>query len=112
TGSEVHICIDAANHMRDDGVNVSVVSMPCTELFDRQSAEYRESVLPGDVKIRLAVEAGSSFGWSRYTLGSEENTVIGINHFGASAPANKLFERYGFTSRNIMEKALILLKKA
>jgi transketolase len=83
--------------------------MPSWELFEKQPPEYREDVLPSGVKARLAVEAGSSLGWERYT--GTEGRIIGIDHFGASAPADVLFEKFGFTEDHIVEAARELLGK-
>ena len=89
--------------------NVRVVSMPSWELFEEQDAEYKESVLPSDVDKRLAVEAGSSFGWHKYT--GLQGDMISIDRFGESAPAGLLFKRYGFTVENVTDRALKLLGK-
>ena len=81
--------------------------MPCTELFDEQSAEYKEEVLPKDVKARLAIEAGVSLGWHKY-IGDEGDTLT-VDKFGASAPAEVVFEEYGFTVENAVAKAKRLI---
>jgi transketolase len=81
--------------------------MPCLELFNEQDAAYKESVFPKAVKKRLAVEAGSSFGWSRY-VGDEGDTIT-IDRFGASAPGDVCFEKFGFTVENVLAKAKALL---
>lgn len=106
TGSEVHICVDAAEQLRGDGKKVRVVSMPSWELFEEQDESYRESVLPKAVTKRLAVEAGSSFGWCRY-VGAEGDT-ISIDRFGASAPGGVALEKFGYTVDNIVAKAKAL----
>jgi transketolase len=103
TGSELHLVMDAADRLTGEGHAVRVVSMPCWERFDRQDASYRESVLPAAVTARVAVEAGISFGWERY-LGMA-GVSIGINRFGASAPASELFETFGFTVDRVVEVA-------
>jgi transketolase len=95
TGSELPMAIEAADKLKAEGKKVRVVSMPCWELFAEQSAEYRESVLPKAIKARVAVEAGSSFGWERYT--TSDGAFVGIDSFGASAPANILYEKFGIT---------------
>jgi len=96
SGSEVHIALKAAEELTSKGVSVRVVSMPSWELFEKASDEYRESVLPSDVTTRLAVEAGSTIGWERYT--GSAGAVIGMNRFGASAPADVLYREFGFTA--------------
>lgn len=108
TGSEVGLCVDAAKRLREEGKNVRVVSMPSWELYEEQDEAYKESVLPKDVKKRLAVEAGSSFGWCRY-YGSE-GASISVDRFGASAPGNIIMEKFGFTVDNVVAKAQELLK--
>ncbi len=107
TGGETELCVKAADKLRAEGKKVRVVSMPCWELFDEQDAAYRESVLPKSVTKRLAVEAGSSFGWCRY-LGSE-GAMISIDRFGVSAPGNVALEKFGFTVDNVVAKAKELL---
>ena len=99
TGSEVDLCVNAAKELESDGISVRVVSMPCMELFERQSADYKESVLPGGCRKRVSVEALSSYGWGRYTGLDGKN--ISIDTFGASAPAAQLFEKFGFTVDNV-----------
>jgi transketolase len=107
TGSEVPLCVKAAEQLRGEGKKVRVVSMPCWELFDEQDAAYRESVLPKAVTKRLAVEAASSFGWCKY-LGSEGD-MISIERFGVSAPGNVALEKFGYTVDNVVAKAKALL---
>lgn len=107
TGSEVSIAMQAARELAGDGKSVRVVSMPCTEIFDQQPAEWREQVLPAKVTKRLAVEAGSTGLWHRYT--GTEGQVIGLDHYGESAPAEELFEKYGFSVGNILKCARELL---
>jgi transketolase len=101
TGSEVPLCIEAANALT--GTKVRVVSMPCWELFDEQDAAYQESVLPKAVTKRVAVEAGLSMGWCRY-VGSEGATVS-VDRFGASAPGGTIMKEYGFTVENVVATA-------
>jgi len=103
TGSEVQICLDAADILAADGLNVRVVSMPCWKLFDEQDQAYRESVLPTGVTKRIAVETGIKMGWDKY-LGSA-GQFIGMDSFGASAPAEELYEYFGITSAAIVAKA-------
>ena len=104
TGSEVSLAIEAQEELAKSGIDVRVVSMPCMDLFEQQSAEYKESVLPKDVRARVAVEALSSFGWGRY-VGLDGATVC-MESFGASAPAAQLFEKFGFTKQHVVEVAM------
>ena len=99
TGSEVALCTEAAADLESEGISVRVVSMPCMELFERQSDEYKERVLPDSCRKRVSVEALSSYGWGRYTGLDGRN--ISIDTFGASAPAGQLFEKFGFTVDNV-----------
>ncbi|MDF5714242.1 MAG: transketolase [Rhizonema sp. NSF051] len=103
TGSEVYMCVEAADKLRAEGKKVRVVSLPSWELFDEQPAEYRESVLPKSVTKRLVVEAASSFGWHRY-IGTE-GTMISVDTFGVSAPGPVALEKFGYTVDNIITKA-------
>lgn len=98
TGSEVHLCLDAAETLNRAGIRTRLVSLPCWELFDRQPEEYKQSVLPNSVTARLAVEAGSKFGWEKYT--GRHGMVLGLEHFGASAPYQKLYQEFGLTVAN------------
>jgi transketolase len=107
TGSEVDLCIKAAEQLRSAGKKVRVVSMPCWELFDEQDAAYKESILPKAVTKRLSVEAGTSMGWHRF-VGTEGDT-ISIDTFGASAPGGVCLEKFGFTVDNVLAKATALL---
>ncbi len=109
TGSEVSLCVEAAEKLKAEGVKVRVVSMPCIDLFEEQDEEYKESVLPSIVKKRLSVEAGVTYGWERYV--GDEGDSIGINHFGASAPGGVIMEKFGFTVDNVIAKAKALLAK-
>jgi transketolase len=102
TGSEVQYCLEAAEKLDSEGIKARVVSMPCWELFDEQSADYRESVLPAAVTKRVAVEAGIKMGWERY-LGTT-GEFVGMNGFGASAPAEELYEHFGITADGIVAK--------
>ena len=101
TGSELMLAASAATALEADGVRTRVVSLPCWQLFDRQSADYRESVLPSNVRRRVTIEAGVSLGWERYA--GDEGAIVGIDHFGASAPAPTIFEHFGFTPERIAE---------
>lgn len=106
TGSEVHLALEAQAKLAEEGICVSVVSMPSWDMFEMQSEEYKKSVLPEGLP-KVAVEAGVILGWSRYT-GSEDN-VIGINKFGASAPGGTVMKEYGFTAENVAAKVKSLL---
>ncbi len=97
TGSEVEIALDAAEALEVEGIGVRVVSMPSWELFEQQDAVYKESVLPAAVTARVSVEAGVTLGWERYT--GSLGATVGLNHFGASAPFEKLYEEFGITSQ-------------
>jgi transketolase len=110
TGTELPLTVDAAKQLSQEGVAVRVVSMPSWELFEQQSVEYKESVLPKKVGARVAVEAGSALGWERY-VGANGDTVT-INHFGASAPVKVLYQQFGFTVENIVAKARQVLQQA
>ncbi len=107
SGSEAHLAVEAQNRLAQKGLFVRVVSMPSWDLFEQQTKQYKDTVLPPSVKCRLAVEAGSSFGWERYT--GDCGAVIGIDKFGASAPAEQLFEQYGITADNICKRMETLL---
>ena len=110
SGSEVHLILKAQEELKKDHINVRVVSMPSWNLFDKQSNEYKEQVLPRCIRKRLAVEAGSPVGWMKYT--TDDGEVIGIDRFGESAPADEIMKEYGFTVENVVKtaKALILKK--
>lgn len=107
TGSEVSLAIEAREKLNAGGTPTRVVSMPCTEFFDEQSDKYKESVLPKNVKARLAVEAGVSLGWAKY-VGDFGDTLT-VDKFGASGKAEDVFRDYGFTVENLIKKAKKLL---
>lgn len=109
SGSELGLIIQAAGILATEGLNLRLVSFPSWELFEAQSQEYRERVFPPQVKARLAVEAGVSLGWERWV--GDSGIVIGVNKFGASAPYTILYEKYGLTVENILEKARSLVAK-
>jgi transketolase len=109
TGSEVHIAVEAAKILTEKGISARVVSMPSMELFEKALPEYRERLLPSGIKNRIVVEAGIRMGWERYT--GEKGEFIGMTGFGASAPGGTLMKKFGFTSGNIVQKALKLLQK-
>ncbi|MGR5559256.1 transketolase [Vibrio fortis] len=107
TGSEVELAVNAAAELTAEGKKVRVVSMPATDAFDKQDAEYRESVLPSDVTARIAVEAGIADFWYKYVgFGGK---IIGMTTFGESAPAGELFKMFGFTTENVVNTAQELL---
>ncbi|MDQ2085193.1 transketolase [Herbivorax sp. ANBcel31] len=108
SGSEIGLVYEAGEKLRQDGVLARVVSVPSFELFDMQDKEYKNKILPKSVKKRLAVESGSSFGWEKYI--GLDGTVIAIDTFGASAPADRIFKEYGFSLENILKVASELLK--
>ncbi|MBO0472743.1 transketolase [Enterococcus sp. DIV0840] len=102
TGSEVNLAIEAQKALAEQGKDVSVVSMPSFDLFEKQTSEYKESVLPKDVTKRVAIEAASPFGWERYV--GTAGTTVTINHFGASAPGDLVLKEFGFTVENVVSK--------
>ncbi|MDA1188213.1 MAG: transketolase [Chloroflexi bacterium] len=110
SGSEVSLTLAAGKQLAASRTNVRVVSMPCWELFEAQSQEYRDSVLPPKVTARLAVEAAAPLGWERW-VGSHGDTVS-VTTFGHSAPGNVLFEKYGFTVDNVIARAKAVLKRS
>ncbi|HOF06182.1 MAG TPA: transketolase [Syntrophales bacterium] len=109
TGSEIHLALAAARRLAAEAIRVRVVSMPSWDIFDAQPPEYRERVLPPSVKARIAVEAGVKLGWEHYV--GLDGAVIGMDRFGASAPAHVLYEKFGFTAENIADTARMFLKK-
>lgn len=109
TGSEVELITAAEPRLREKGLKVRLVSMPCTRLFEEQPPEYREQVLPSAVTARLAVEAGSPFGWERYT--GLQGGILGLDRFGASAPGPTIYEKLGFTVDNVVDRALSLVRR-
>ncbi len=109
SGSEVELCVKAKAMLLEEGVKARVVSMPCIEEFEQQSEEYKQSVLPKEIKARVCVEAGSPYSWYRYA--GDNGEVIAMNTFGASAPAAALFTHFGFTAENVVAKAKASLAK-
>ncbi len=103
TGSEVHIAIEAARLLNESKIATQVVSAPCLEWFEEQDAQYKESVLPAQVKARVSIEAGVGSGWHKYV--GDNGEVVSLEHFGASASAGELFKEYGFTPENIVAAA-------
>ena len=109
TGSEVECCIKAQQLLANENINARVVSLPCLKLFESQSEEYRESVIPSNVKARVCVEAGCSFGWHKYS--GDNGRIISVDSFGESAPSDFLFQHLGFTAQNVYQKAKEILSK-
>lgn len=103
TGSELQLAVEAQEKLKSEGVKARVVSMPCWDLFEEQSAEYKEQVLPSTVRARVAVEAGIPIGWERYV--GLEGRVLGQRTFGASAPAKEVFKHFGFNADNVAKLA-------
>ncbi len=110
SGSEVELGVNAKEALAKEGIDVRVVSMPCMDLFDKQSDAYKESVLPKAVRARVAVEAGADFGWGKY-VGLDGQTIA-MTGFGASAPAGVLFKKFGFTTEHVAEVVKDVVKKA
>jgi len=110
SGSELALALEAGRKIAaENGTSVRVVSMPCWELFEAQPVEYRESVLPVDVRARLSIESGVTLGWKRWV--GDRGDSLGIDRFGASAPGNEVLERLGFTVDNVVAKATALLER-
>jgi transketolase len=109
SGSEVDIILNAAERLKQDNLAVRLVSMPSWELFEKQPEKYRRQIFPKEVKAKIAVEAGSPQGWDRYV--GESGEVIGLNHFGASAPYQVLYEKFGITADRVAEIARALVEK-
>ncbi len=107
SGSEVPIALDAAGLLEDADIRARVVSMPCWELFEAQADDYKDSVLPGDVRARVSIEAGATLGWRRY-LG-DSGIAIGVDRFGASAPYDKIYQAYGLTPGHVADAVNSLL---
>ncbi len=109
TGSEVAVALEAAERLQGEGIRARVVSLPCWELFESQSDEYRNEVLPPTVWARVSIEAGSPLGWLRYV--TESGETIGIDHFGASAPGERLFQEFGFTAQHAVDAVKRVLQR-
>ncbi|MDE5547808.1 MAG: transketolase, partial [Clostridia bacterium] len=109
SGSEVEQCVGAKAELATKGVKARVISMPCFEEFEKQSDEYKESVIPSSVKARVCVEAGSPYSWYKYA--GDKGEIIAMSTFGASGPAAQLFKKFGFTVENVVEKAMKSLAK-
>ena len=109
TGSEVHLAMDAREKLAGEGIKARVVSFPCVELFIEQSEEYRNGVLPKEITARLAIEAAMDFGWHRWV--GADGDIIAMHRFGASAPGEVAFEKFGFNVDNVVSRARALVKK-
>ena len=110
TGAEVGLALDAGRKIAEDnGTSVRVVSMPCWELFELQTAEYRDEVLPPDVKARLSIEPGVALGWKQWV--GDNGDTLALDRFGASAPGNEVLERLGFNVENVVARASALLER-
>ena len=109
SGSEVSLAVDAAAELENEGVATRVVSMPCMDVFEKQSKEYKDKILPNTVRNRVAIEALSGFGWDKYT--GLDGRVISMNSFGASAPQDLLFKKFGFTKENVVATAKEVLNQ-
>lgn len=107
SGSEVHLAVQAQRALKEEGIDVSVVSMPSWDRFEQQDQTYKDSVLPPNVRKRLGIEMASSFGWERYV--GLDGDILAIDRFGASAPGGKVIEEYGFTVQNVVEKVKQML---
>ncbi|MFC1844738.1 transketolase [Thermodesulfobacteriota bacterium] len=107
SGSEVKLALEAAETLANDGINTRVISMPSWELFEDQSKEYKDQVLPGNITARVAIEAGSTQGWHKYV--GMNGKVIGLDHFGASAPINDLFINFGITAESVVQAVRSLI---
>jgi transketolase len=103
TGSELHLAFGAAEALEADDIGARVISLPCWERFEAQEQAYRDSVIPPSVRRRVTIEAGATTGWERYA--GDEGAMIGIDHFGASAPAGAIFAKLGFTTDRVVDVA-------
>jgi transketolase len=111
TGSEVHIALEAYEKLKNEHIKARVVSLPNWNLYERQTPEYWESVLPSNVKARIAIEAGSTFGWRRFVGLHGDGEVLGMRTFGASGKLNNLLEEFGLTSEEVVKTAKRILSK-
>ncbi|MBN2319735.1 MAG: transketolase, partial [Acidobacteria bacterium] len=103
SGSEVGLIVEAQQKLKEEGISARIVSMPSWELFDAQPPEYRDAVLPPDIRARLAVEAGVSHGWEKYA--GDSGDIVCMDGFGESAPAKDLLKKFGFTVENVVARA-------
>ncbi len=111
TGSEVQICLNAYEQLTNEGIRARVVSMPCCSLYESQDKAYKEKVLPASVQARVIIEAGSTYGWHRYTGKHDDCGIFGLKSFGASAPSKDLFKEYGFTAERVIQVVKNVIKK-
>jgi len=109
SGSEVEIILEAGKKLASDGISIRMISFPSWEFFEAQPAEYRQQVLPAGVRARVAIEAGITLGWDRWV--GNDGTIIGLNHFGESAPYEELYEHFGLTVDNVVQKAQEVLAR-
>jgi transketolase len=109
TGSEVHLCVEAYEKLKAEGIKARVVSMPSWDLFEKQDAAYKESVLPSSVTARVSVEMAATFGWERYV--GPKGKMIGMHTFGASAPLKDVLKKFGFLTENVVAAAKQVLGK-
>ena len=109
SGSEVSLITEAGERLAADGISVRLVSFPSWELFENQDEAYRNQILPPDIKLRLSVEAAVSQGWEKWV--GEQGDSISVERFGASAPYKIIFENYGFTVDNVVQRAQDLLHR-
>ncbi len=109
TGTEVDLALKAGLKLAEEGIAARVVSFPSWELFEAQDASYRDSVLPSEIKLRVAIEAGISQGWERWV--GDKGRIVALDRYGASAPAKVLMEKFGFTVENVIAQVHDLLKK-
>jgi transketolase len=107
SGSEVQLTLEAGKLLQNKGIAARVVSLPSWQLFDAQPAEYRNRILPAEVRVRVSVEAGSPLGWERYV--GLDGITIGVSQFGKSAPGELVYKQMGFTAQHVFEEALKLL---
>jgi len=110
TGSELSLCVSAYEKLTGEGIRARVVSMPSTDIFDKQDDAYKNSVLPPDVTARVSVEAASVFGWERYV--GLQGAIIGMTTFGGSAPAKDLYKKFGITTDHVIQAARDVLARA
>ena len=109
TGSELSVAVAAAETLRGEGMRARVVSMPCARLFEEQSADYQDAVLPRAVTARVAVEAATPFGWHQWV--GRDGVIVGVDRFGASAPGEVLMREYGITPERVAEAARKLVRR-
>jgi transketolase len=107
TGSEVHLALEVYERLHNEGIGVRVVSMPSWELFERQTEEYRNKILPPETTVRMSIEGGVTLGWHKYV--GLQGEIVGIDHFGASAPGKTVLKEFGFTSENVLKRVRALL---